>query len=453
MQDKQVTPPATFYRVAHDITGQGLWYKSTGEFTGLIHGQLNFCANKELQMPFDENVVGYLSATKTIDELLLWFPVKDIERLEDFGFFITEYTATDYKEYRNHWLIKQSDSVVVKTIPVAEVTPAALKEEYTVQDFNTSITDIYGLDGSKDLTLDEYYKLTEAHQSKFVKVYYKNTGYNVATDPVKWEPTTEQDYNKHNPSYRKIMYRQVTPPASPLEGKEKPEQTREWFNNTAEAEKFLIAHDWKDKHGEIPFYKVAILLNRFRGLSIITTGNKSIETSVVGKPITESVEQLKSQLIRTNQHKELIKNCWLNSSAELYRYKEAIKDYLDSENGYTFEKFVEDFELETASTTPTTLLSEGKERIEEAALKYAESKWGRKVDTNPTTVRDFISGAQWQAQNTAKEIADLKERVSKLENMLKYASNGYSTLIEYGILNDRYRDDAQVIIDKIESVF
>jgi polyhydroxyalkanoate synthesis regulator phasin len=90
----------------------------------------------------------------------------------------------------------------------------------------------------------------------------------------------------------------------------------------------------------------------------------------------------------------------------------------------------------------------------------------------------FIDGVEWQSQHTAKELAEsqkewqkyseaqeyalteknehieqLEARVTQLENMLKYARNGYSTLIEYEILNDRYKDDAQVIIDKIESIF
>lgn len=31
-----------YYRVCHKDTFQGLWYNFKGEFTGLIHGQLNF---------------------------------------------------------------------------------------------------------------------------------------------------------------------------------------------------------------------------------------------------------------------------------------------------------------------------------------------------------------------------------------------------------------------------
>jgi hypothetical protein len=40
----------TFYRVNHEQTKQGLWYRFNGEFSGLIHNQFNFCQNKELKM-------------------------------------------------------------------------------------------------------------------------------------------------------------------------------------------------------------------------------------------------------------------------------------------------------------------------------------------------------------------------------------------------------------------
>ncbi|HYH14952.1 MAG TPA: hypothetical protein VD794_07025 [Flavisolibacter sp.] len=103
----------TFYRVAHLNNQQGLWYNPNGEFTGLIHKQFTFCKNTDLKMPFDPEIVGYLSATKTLEELYLWFPKSDIEKLEEFGYRITVYSASDYKQYKNHWLINQQTSVVI----------------------------------------------------------------------------------------------------------------------------------------------------------------------------------------------------------------------------------------------------------------------------------------------------------------------------------------------------
>ena len=39
----------TFYRVNHEQTKQGLWYKFEGEFSGLIHSEFKFCTNNELR--------------------------------------------------------------------------------------------------------------------------------------------------------------------------------------------------------------------------------------------------------------------------------------------------------------------------------------------------------------------------------------------------------------------
>ena len=52
-----------YYRVCHKDTLQGLWYDYKGNFTGLIHDQFNLCKNNELRMEFDDEIVGWLSAT------------------------------------------------------------------------------------------------------------------------------------------------------------------------------------------------------------------------------------------------------------------------------------------------------------------------------------------------------------------------------------------------------
>lgn len=107
-----------FYRVANTDTNQGLWYDQTGEFTGLIHNEFNFCKNKDLPMPYDKNIVGWLSATKTIDELYQWFPLKDIERLQEYQYYIHMYETKNYKKHNNHWVICQNTSIVKNKIIV-----------------------------------------------------------------------------------------------------------------------------------------------------------------------------------------------------------------------------------------------------------------------------------------------------------------------------------------------
>ena len=108
-----------YYRIAHEETQQGLWYDSKGNFTGLIHNEFNFCMNTNLPMPFDPDLVGWLSATDSLEDLFNWFSKEDIERLEDYGYFIAEYEATDYKFHENHWLINQSTSVFMRNLSLA----------------------------------------------------------------------------------------------------------------------------------------------------------------------------------------------------------------------------------------------------------------------------------------------------------------------------------------------
>jgi len=95
----------TFYRVGNK-NHEGLWYDKYGNFVGLIHDKFDFCKNKNLPMPFDKNVVGWLSATKTLDELYFWFSIEDIKELQKHGYSILEYKTSLYKRYKNHYIIK-----------------------------------------------------------------------------------------------------------------------------------------------------------------------------------------------------------------------------------------------------------------------------------------------------------------------------------------------------------
>ena len=111
----------TFYRIAHIDTNQGLWYDSRGNFTGLIHNEFSFCMNTNLPMPFDEEIVGWLSATDTLEDLFNWFSKGDIELLENYGWYITVYEADKFKQYKNHLVICQETSTIKKRIPIASI--------------------------------------------------------------------------------------------------------------------------------------------------------------------------------------------------------------------------------------------------------------------------------------------------------------------------------------------
>lgn len=107
-----------FYRVCNQETLRGLWYDFKGDFTGLIHEDFDFCANSNLKMDFDPEIVGWLSATDNLEDLYKWFPKSDIERLQNFGWFIHEFEAEDYKFYERfqHLIIKQETSKLIRKI-------------------------------------------------------------------------------------------------------------------------------------------------------------------------------------------------------------------------------------------------------------------------------------------------------------------------------------------------
>jgi hypothetical protein len=111
------------YRVCHKETLQGLWYAFNGEFTGLIHNEFSFCQNNSLEMEFDEEIVGWLSAVETIEQLFKWFSEEDIAKLEEHGWFIHEFETDDVKFYERfqHQIIKQDTSKVVRVYELKEI--------------------------------------------------------------------------------------------------------------------------------------------------------------------------------------------------------------------------------------------------------------------------------------------------------------------------------------------
>lgn len=108
----------TFYRVCNPESEQGLWYDFKGKFTGLIHTKFSFCKNHELKMDFDDELVGWLSAVETIDDLYQWFTKEDILKLQEFGWYIHEYEVDSFYFYERfqHHVIHQETSKITKRI-------------------------------------------------------------------------------------------------------------------------------------------------------------------------------------------------------------------------------------------------------------------------------------------------------------------------------------------------
>ena len=110
-----------FYRVCNLDTLQGLWYDYNGEFIGLINNKFDFCSNNKLEMPYNEEVKGWLSTVDKLNDLFTWFSKEDISKLEKYGYCIYVFEATEYRAYENHWLIKQDSSIAKVALPIDSI--------------------------------------------------------------------------------------------------------------------------------------------------------------------------------------------------------------------------------------------------------------------------------------------------------------------------------------------
>lgn len=70
-----------FYRIGID-TEEGLWYTKKGEFTGLIHRDFKQLKASSLEIPFDTELVGYLSVADSLEHLYQWFTREEIIALQ-----------------------------------------------------------------------------------------------------------------------------------------------------------------------------------------------------------------------------------------------------------------------------------------------------------------------------------------------------------------------------------
>ena len=100
----------TFYRVGKEDYS-GLWYNQQGEFHGLIHNLE--LLNKNLPMPFDKEIVGWLSATDSLEDLKNWFNEDDMKILEPLGYKILAYKTSSYRFHNNHYVINQRESKII----------------------------------------------------------------------------------------------------------------------------------------------------------------------------------------------------------------------------------------------------------------------------------------------------------------------------------------------------
>lgn len=101
----------TFYRVGKEDCS-GLWYDQQGNYHGLIHNLE--LSNKTLPMPYDKDIVGWLSAADSLGELKNWFNDDDMKILEPLGYKILKYKTYTWKKHNGHYVIKQDKSCLIK---------------------------------------------------------------------------------------------------------------------------------------------------------------------------------------------------------------------------------------------------------------------------------------------------------------------------------------------------
>ena len=73
-------------------------------------------------MDFDDEIVGWLSATDSLETLFHWFTVEDIKQLQKHGWFIHVFVAEDIKFYERfqHQIIKQDTPRLLKVLNIEE---------------------------------------------------------------------------------------------------------------------------------------------------------------------------------------------------------------------------------------------------------------------------------------------------------------------------------------------
>lgn len=100
-----------FYRVENPATVHGLWYNKDGTYTGRIHTpEFSGLRLKDLPMPFDPTIVGWVSVTDTEETLKDWFDDNDMNILRPKGFKISVYESDEYRFNGSHWVMKQSSA-------------------------------------------------------------------------------------------------------------------------------------------------------------------------------------------------------------------------------------------------------------------------------------------------------------------------------------------------------
>ena len=109
-----------FYRIGAE-DNQGLWYNPQGKFVGRIHEEFKWLGASDLEMPFERELQGWLSVADSLEHLYQWFSPQEIIKLQQQGFSILEYKASEVKWYDRyqHRVISKESSILTNKLIIA----------------------------------------------------------------------------------------------------------------------------------------------------------------------------------------------------------------------------------------------------------------------------------------------------------------------------------------------
>lgn len=122
--------PLRVYRIEKKVVGTGMWYNHVGAYTYELEKICPDAKALQLDMCFDphffHNNKIWFSSVGSIEQLLEWFSIKDIEDLLANGFILVRLEVGEYQSYENQ-IIFTKESVISHDIISLEMLKQLIK--------------------------------------------------------------------------------------------------------------------------------------------------------------------------------------------------------------------------------------------------------------------------------------------------------------------------------------
>jgi hypothetical protein len=100
----------TFYRMSKIDCNSSFWYDFNGNFTNIIQSDaLSFLNAKNIPMPYNADVLGYLSGCDTLVNLYNWFTHEEMLRLQKMEYALYKYQSSDYRHVGTHFIFNKEN--------------------------------------------------------------------------------------------------------------------------------------------------------------------------------------------------------------------------------------------------------------------------------------------------------------------------------------------------------